>query len=528
MSVEALGDYLSYFMKYLITDTIYQRGPDGKYHHYQEPCNRLADYITRHVPPFYASEVTQRLVRYVVIRYVILIHGAFRSACEEIAPYVLKAVIHPSVKCLDFIRDSSHPTLLDYYKEIESELIYKTLPLLKDLITVRLGKSVRIINVPLEVEGFRNTLEEFCCREFWERDLALLAHKCKHVARLDIGVSIDYLSRAFCYISRFKYLEELNLSRIRNLPENELQRILLWLAGVLPSEESSEEREDILAYSASSSQESGNTSAAESSRTLPACCPGAESSRTLPARCPDAESSRTLPARCPGAESSRTLRARCPGLLKSFGCSNAIDPHINLISQFYNLTSLVLANVSRVRTLAPLSHLKMLKNFTLIRTAFIFGQEVLKSIGNQLICLKFVDVWNTDFSFISHHCRSLECLHLYFSYSYKLILPPNYLNPESHSLPLPDFPHVVTLQLYLTEDLARNYVLSRFRNLKKLSLVSTGGDVLLLQSLMQRRLITRLEELYWGYDTVILFNGSTATKTVFHLGGQVTVQHIRT
>jgi len=215
-------------------------------------------------------------------------------------------------------------------------------------------------------------------------------------------------------------------------------------------------------------------------------------------------------------------------LLKSFGCSNVIDPHINLISQFYNLTSLVLSNVSRVRTLAPLRHLKMLKNFTLIRSAFIFAQEVLKSIGNQLICLNLIDVWNTDFSFISHSCRSLECLHLHFSYSYKLILPPNYLNPESHSLPLPDFPNVVALQLYLTEDLARYYVLSRFHNLKKLSLVSTDDDVFLLESLMQRRMMTGLEELYWGCDTVILFSGNTATKTVFHLGGQVTVRHIRT
>ena len=490
MSVEALGDYLSHFMKCLITDTIYQRGPDGKYHHYQEPCSRLADYITRHVPPFYASEVTQRLIRFVVIRYLILIHGPFRSACEEIAPSVLKAVIHPSVKRLDFIRDSSHPTLLDCYKETELELIYRTLPLLKDLKTVKLGKSVRIINVPLEVQGFRNTLEEFSCREFWERDLAVLAHKCKHITRLDIGVPIDYLSRAFCYISSFQHLEELNLSRMRNLPENELQRILLWLAGVLPSdEERSEETKDSLARSAGSSQDSGNTSTAESSRTFP---------------------------------------ARCPGLLTSFGCSNTIDPHINLISQFYNLTSLVLSNVSRVRTLAPLRHLQMLKNFTLIRTAFIFAQEVLKSIGNQLICLNLIDVWNTDFSFISHNCRALECLHLYFSYSYKLILPPNYLNPESHSLPLPDFPHVVALQLYLTEDLARHYVLSRFRNLEKLSLVATGNDVLLLESLMQRRMMTRLEELYWGCDTVILFSGSTVTKTVFHLSGQVTVQHIRT
>jgi hypothetical protein len=420
---------------------------------------------------------------------VILIHGAFKSACEEIAPYVLKAVIHPSVKHLDFIRDNSHPILLDYYKEMELELIYRTLPLLTDLKAVRLGKSYRIINVPLDVDGFRNTLEEFSCREFWERDLAILAHKCKHIKRLEMGVPIDYLLRAFCYISRFQCLEELNLSRMLYLPDNELQRILLWLTGVLPSDgESSEETEDMLAHRAGSSQDSGNTSAAESSPTFP---------------------------------------ARCPGLLKSFGCANALDAHIKLISKFYNLTSLVLSSLSRVRTLAPLGSLKMLKNFTLVRTAFFVVQEVLQSIGNQLICLNLIDVWNTDFSFISHNCRSLECLHLFFSCHYKLILPGNYLNPESYSLPLPDFPHVVALYLYLTEDPARDYVLSRFRNLKTLSLVYTGEDITLLNSLMQRRMMTQLEELYWGCDTVILFRGSTATKTVFHLSGEVTVQHIR-
>ena len=490
MSVEAVGDYLSYFMKCLITDSIYERGPDGKYHHYQEPCSRLEEYVICHVPPFYAREITQRLVRYVVIRYVILFHGAFRSACEEIAPYVLKAVIHPSVKRLDFIRDSSHPTLLDCYKEIESDLIYRTLPLLNDLKAVRLGRMFRIGNVPLEVEGFRNTLEEFSCREFWVRDLAILAHKCKFITRLDIGVPIDYLPSAFSYISKFQNLEELNLSRMRYLPENELQRILLWLAGVGQTDEGcTEETEDILAHSAGSSEDSGHSSAAVSSRNFP---------------------------------------ARCPGLLKSFGCSNARDQHINLISQFYNLTSLVLSSASLVGTLAPLRHLKMLKNFTLIKSAFGDAEEVLKSIGNQLICLNLIDVWNTDFSFISHNCRSLECLHLYFSYSDELILPRNYISPESHSLPFPDFPHVVALQLNLAEGDAKCYVLSRFRNLKKLSLVSTGDDILLLDSLMQRRMMTRLEELYWGCNTVILFSGSTATKAVFHLGGQVTVQHIRT
>jgi hypothetical protein len=364
MSLEAAGDYLSHFMKCLITDTGYQRGPDGKYHHHQVPCNRLQDHIIRHLPPFYASEVTPRLMRYVIIRYVILIHSAAKSACEEMAPHVLRAVIHPSVNQLDLNRDSLHPKLIDYYKEMELELIYRTLPLLTDLIAVKLGKSYRIINVPLEVDGFSNTLEEFSCREFWERDLSILAHKCKHMKRLEMGVPIDYLLKAFCYISRFQCLEELNLSRMIYLPDVELQRILSWLTGVVPTDESAEET----AQRAGLWQDSGIASCAESPPTFPPCC---------------------------------------PGLLTSFGCANAKESHIIFISKFYNLTSLVLSSLLRVKTLAPLESLKMLKNFALVRTAFIVAQEFLQSIGNQLICLNLIDVWETDFSFISYNCRSL-------------------------------------------------------------------------------------------------------------------------
>jgi hypothetical protein len=72
----------------------------------------------------------------------------------------------------------------------------------------------------------------------------------------------------------------------------------------------------------------------------------------------------------------------------------------------------------------------------------------------------------------------------------------------------------------LTDDPARDYVLSRFPNLKTLSLIYTGEDVLLLDNLMQRMMMTRLEELYWGCDTVILFSGNAATETKFHSSGK--------
>jgi hypothetical protein len=490
LSVEAVGIYVTKLMRRLITDSTHRRGPDGKYHHHQEPCSRLQEYITCYVPPNVASDITQRLMRHVSLCYTELINGTFKIACEEIAPHVIKAVIHPSVKCLDFICDSSHPTMLDYYKEMEYDLLFRTLPLLRDLKVLRLGRMVRLFDIPVEVEGFRNSLEEFSCRNFWTRDLATVAEKCKYIKCLDIGVSINYPSRTFYYISRFKYLEELNLSRFTFLSEGELHNILLWLAGIIPSdEESSEEQDNFRTRTVDSSQEGGNSS---------------------------------------GAEGSRTCPARSVGLLKTFGCLNATEEHIDLISQFYNLTSLVLSNTVSLRTLAPLGNLKHLKNFTLIKCAFRDVEEVLKPIGNQLICLRLVDVSNTDLSFISHNCLSLECLHLVFSFPDQLLLPGDTPHSDSGSEQILGFPHVVSLHLYLTDSVARVQVLNQFPNLKKLILPSTGDDSVLLESLIKRTMLTRLEELHWASDTVIHINGNTVTMTVFHFNGEVTVQHIRT
>jgi hypothetical protein len=43
------------------------------------------------------------------------------------------------------------------------DLIYRTLPLVHGLKTLRLERISRIISIPLEAEGFKNTLEEFSC-----------------------------------------------------------------------------------------------------------------------------------------------------------------------------------------------------------------------------------------------------------------------------------------------------------------------------------------------------------------------------
>jgi hypothetical protein len=388
------------------------------------------------------------------------------------------------------MRDKAHPTLIDYYKDVNDDLIYRTLPLICDLKTLRLGNLFRDISIPFVVEGFKNTLEEFSFCNLPLTDLATVASSCDHIRRLEIGIFVKFPSETLCYVSRFKYLEELHMTLLHFLSESDLRVLSFWLDGTTSFyKESTERSRNLPTRTVDSSQEGGSSSVADDSRAYP---------------------------------------ARNSGIVKSFGCLNATDKHIKLISQFYNLTSLVLSDLPRSCSLAPLRYLRLLKNFTLIRSYFVKAEEVLKLIGNQLKCLNLTDVWNTEMFLISQNCRSLECFHLTFPVHQLMSLPWNYRDIQPHSPLLPDFPHVVALELRLTERSAREYVLKCFPNLKKLSLPFTGDEVLLLDNIIQRRILNRLEELYWGSDTVVHFNGNTATKTVFYFDGEVSVQHIRT
>ena len=468
-SVDTFRVYVSELMRRLITDPRYRRDPDDKYHHYQLPCSRLQEYIIVYVPRDVAGEVTVRLMRKVSLCYSELINdGRFRSACNEVAPYIFRAVVHRSVKCLDFVRNKEHPTMLDYHKEVNGDLVYRTLPLLRDLKVLRIGKMATFASVSLDVEGFRDSLEKFSTLNYLEKDIEELANKCKRIRCLDLGGKITYPSNICNLISRFEYLEELNLSLLRFLSGDDLEVILYWLFGFLPF------------------------------YTLPSQKPG--STATLS----EASSRTHKEALMEDLFQNRPLRHS--GQLKSFGCANATDEHIDLISMFYNLKSLVLCDVTPSCSLAALRCLNRLTNLTLIRSRFSDVEEFLKVSGNQLICLNLVDVFGTNLNLISQKCRSLECLHLCFSRPEHLILPANYLDVGSHSLPFPDFPLVVTLQLYITEQPARGYILSLFPNLRKLVLLYTGDDLTLLDSIMNRTRLVRLEEFYWGLQTVMVFS----------------------
>jgi hypothetical protein len=471
MSVEAVGVYLSDFMRRLITDPTYRRGPDGKYHHHQEPCIRLQEYINSYVPPCFAEEFTHKVMRYVNITYEDLtMNTNLKTACEEIAPFILKSAIHTSVKRLDFIRNEEHPTLLEYYKIRNCNLIYRTLPLLRDLKELRLGNVTKRDNLPLEVEGFKDTLEDFSCENVLMRDLETLANKCKQIRCLDINGDVRPQLMLYSYVSKFTRLEKLDLSHLCCVSQLDLQLVVYWLAGILCFKEDPN----------------------EAFQNLPTSIEGA-SKEFIPA-----------PTRACPAEP-----------LKFFGCRDPRENHISAIARFSNLTSLVLHNVQAL-PLKPLQNLKLLVKFTLIQSSFYCVQDFLQSVGSQLRCLNIRSVASVDLTFISHNCSNIECLHLYLPVW------------KHNSLPFPHFPRVFALELFLYRRSEAEDILSRFLNLKKLSTVNNfNNDLLLFDFLMERKCLTHLEELYWGCDTVITFRRRTATKHQFRPDGKVIVQHLQ-
>jgi hypothetical protein len=394
-------------------------------------------------------------------------------------------VIHPAVNRLDFIRDNWHPTLLEFYDDVNSDLIYRTLPLLRDLKVLRIRKMSTFGNVSLDVEGFKDTLEEFSTRNYLENDIKTLANKCKRIKCLELGGRKTISSDIFYLISRFERVEELNLIMLSFINSADLRRILCWLLGRIPSSASSSQNpEDIPKHTGVSSQTREEELVDEQLRNPP---------------------------------------GRHSGQLKSFGCANVTDQHISLICLFYNLTSLIISDVIPPCSLAPLKCLNQLKNLTLIRSFFSDAEEMLIAVGNHLTCLKIIDVFGTNFSFISQNCRSLECFHLFFSRPEHLILPENYRDVDSQSLPFPEFSSVITLQLYIPERIAQRYVVRRFPNLRKLSVVLTCDDFILLDSLLRGSRPTSLEELYWGSDTIVIFSerGYSIYKFVRVSGGIV-------
>jgi hypothetical protein len=446
-----------------------QRDADGTRRRYQEPCRLLEIDISELVPEPIAVEVTVKLMRSVYITYSeLMANRDLQSACDEIAPLVLKSVVHSSVKSLDCMQDVAHPTLLDYYKISDCDIVYKALPLFRGLRAVKLGNASRNGDVPLDVKGFKDTLEKFSSRSCVEEDLETLANNCSRIKCLDINGNFTVENTIYKHILSFRHIIELDLSTVTFLPSNDLLLILNSLGGFVTL-----------------NLDSRNSSGASSSRATSETSDRSEALTKLGANC------------------------------------SIIQRVFPRIEKFKNLTSLTLSKVVS-RKLWQLRELKHLKKFKFCNSGFSLIEEILSDIGKQLICLNLINVAGTDIRPIGVHCPFLECFHLCFSISQHLILPVH----RDFDASSPLFGSVVSLKLHLEDRRAAEYILNKMCNVKKL-VMSYEFDDAFLDRIIRRNWLKNLEELHWGGSTVLKFSEGVININEFYPDGRVSVHYLR-
>jgi hypothetical protein len=440
------------------------------YRRYQEPCRLLELDINELVPKMIAMEVTVKLMKQVYMTYTeLMANSDFKIACDKIAPLVLKSVVHSSVKSLECLRDVSHPTLLDYYKIPNCDLVYKALPLFRGLQTVKLGAADRTDAVPLDISGSEESLEEFTSRSVVESDLETLANNSRSIKCLNINGRFTTEDKVYRHILSFRHLTDLDLSDVSFLRGRELLLILNSLGGFVSLNLDSGDRRT-------------GTSAGETSET-----------------------------------SDRSQ------FLKTLGCNFSNIHHIfPRIEKFKNLTSLSMSNVL-TRSLTQLRELRHLKKLMFRNSRFSLIEEILPEIGKQLTCLNLVNVAGTDLRPIGVHCYLLECLHLSFNVSQFLVLPLRFVSEEFS----PVLGNVTTLQLYL-EDLGTvESVLDHVCNVKKLVMTYRIADEAFLEKLLDRKWLKNLEELHWAGNIVIKLSETVKTLYEFYPDGRASVHHMR-
>jgi hypothetical protein len=446
-------------MKRIITGPTSRKDPERKYRSYQEPCRLLELGINKFVPEKIAMEATVKLMKRVCVTYTELMANRDLQGC------VLKSVVHSSVTSLECLRDVSHPTLLDFYKIPNCDLIYKALPLFRGLRAVKLGVANRTEDVPLDVTGFKDTLEEFVSRSFVASDLETLARNCRFIKCLDINGDFNRETKFFRYILSFRDLIELDLSGVISVPVRELLLIFNSLGGF-----------------ATLRLDSQDTSSSEISET-----------------------------------SDRSEALRMLGC--NFWTIQGVYPRIDM---YKNLTSLKMSNVLTTE-ITQLRELRHLKKLTFRNSRFSLLEEILPEIGKKLICLDLTDVAGTDIRPIGTHCRLLECLHLNFTVSQYLVLPVQRVLDDPSTV----FGKVTSLKLYIEDLQTVERILDNICNVKKLVMSYPFVHEVFIEKLITRNWLKNLEELYWADFIVIRFSEAVYTLYEFSPDGKVSVRHIR-
>jgi hypothetical protein len=194
--------------------------------------------------------------------------------------------------------------------------------------------------------------------------------------------------------------------------------------------------------------------------------------------------------------------------LIGFGCDNPNNVHIiQLASGFQNLQSLRLTKVQQEIDLTRLADLKYLSKLTLSYDGDL--EEVLKLIGPQLKCLDISLHSVSSMKWIHDYCPSVRCLHLSV-----LILSKHTSSLMAYfeTNPLPEFISVKSLHLSLCNRYITDYVVSRFVNVKKLSIFYNNSPSL-FENIVLRKQLRHLEQLFWDNKIVVEFSEDKAIIT---------------
>ncbi|XP_069683892.1 uncharacterized protein [Periplaneta americana] len=441
LAVDALGTYVSDLLVQLVTFPQYTERQNAKQLYVQHTCARLHDFLWSALPVSSANETTVKLLRCLHHTYSAISVTPYKSSCEEIAPELLAAILHPAVMRLECTDLTSHPTVIDYYKIDCCDLIYKSLPKLKRLKTLNLGWSNKFGMQDLKIDNAQN-LEQFSYRHCNISHIKSLSKSCRSLKSLVITASGWITDEIVSSLLKFQQLENLVLEN-ECVTQTYLTKILCGL---------------------SQSQEGSN----------------------------------------------RSL------LLKSFGCRNPTDVHIDLlVERFRNVSSISLSNVQDC-SLTPLKGLKHLKKFTLKYSRFFVVDNLLRAIGQQIECLDFTDIYAIDLGAVGESCPFLLCFHLRcFEKPAALPLPDKCSFTEySDRYSLPEFSSERNLELALNDDCLTEYIMSRFTYVRKLYLSSRGSEAF-LQTVLKRKHLKYLEQFFWGDHTIVTFTEQRAVIRKF-------------
>lgn len=405
LSLDALGKCVAGVMRRMI-ETCTHEGAFMQNLDYQAACGRLEE-LLRWLPTDQVEDFTYVLIGHVNEEYATLVaDGTFRDACEEIAPLVLKSLMHPNVKKLDCIRFSHHPKISGFYKIRICDLIYKTLPMLQGLTELGIGDANRTPRMRLEVRSFADTLQKFSSRSCEDRDVQVLADCCRQLKGLNISLSTALSDGVVQHILRFMHLEELNLFEARFISPGALRTLF---------------------------------------------------DNLLDRNVID-----------PPIRRQRSLRPRAQ-LLRVFGCSTPTADDINSISYFTNVVSLSLSSVHNI-SLSPLSNLMNLTELGLCMVRFEDVRDLLRRVGSRLTCLNLTEVTSMNLTYLRQWCPVVNCLHICNTDTSHLILPENWNARFNHRESGLTFPSVTTLELSIESFEVEAYVLCCVPNVTKLYL----------------------------------------------------------